>query len=72
MHKTREFRDSGLCLNLPGRRLVAPDFGRPVAGHRVRVAVPNGYTALGIAGTGAVRQVGKGGSPIARFARQDP
>ena len=37
-----------LCVKLPGQRLMARDFDRQVAEFQVRVAVLNGYTALGI------------------------
>ena len=53
------------CVKLLGQRLMARDFDRQVAEFQVRVAVLNGYTALGIPvtkvagqvcpGTGAVR-----------------
>ena len=36
------------CVKLPGQRLIARDFDRQVAEFQVRVAVLNGYTALGI------------------------
>ena len=36
------------CVKLPGQRLMARDFDRQVAEFQVRVAVLNGYTALGI------------------------
>ncbi len=36
------------CVKLLGQRLMARDFDRQVAEFRVRVAVMNGYTALGI------------------------
>lgn len=32
----------------PGQRLTARDFDRRIAEFRVRIAVMNGYTALGI------------------------
>lgn len=35
-------------MKLPGPRLIARDFDRQVAEFQVRVAVLNGYTALGI------------------------
>jgi hypothetical protein len=35
-------------VKLPGQRLMARDFDRQVADFRVRVAVLNGFTALGI------------------------
>jgi hypothetical protein len=36
------------CGKLLGQRLMARDFNRQVAEFQIRVAVPNGYTALGI------------------------
>jgi hypothetical protein len=42
------------CLNLPGKRLAARDFDRQVAEVQVRIAAPNGYTAIGIPATKAV------------------
>ena len=36
------------CVKLPGLRLAARDFDRQVAEFQVRVAVMNGFTALGI------------------------
>ena len=42
------------CVKLLGQRLMAPDFDRQVAELQVRIAVPNGYTALGIPVTEAV------------------
>lgn len=36
------------CVNLLGQRLMARDFDRQVATVQVRIAVLNGYTALGI------------------------
>ena len=36
------------CVKLPGQRLMARDFNRQVAEVQVRVAVLNGFTALGI------------------------
>jgi len=35
------------CVKLLGQRLRARDFDRQVAEFQVRVAVPNGFTALG-------------------------
>ncbi len=35
------------CVKLPGQRLMARDFDRQVAEIQVRIAVLNGYTALG-------------------------
>ncbi len=45
------------CVKLLGQRLMARDFDRQVAEIRLRTAVLNGCTALGIAVTEAVRQV---------------
>jgi hypothetical protein len=42
------------CVKLPGQRLMARDFDRQVAELHVRIAVLNGYTALGIPVTEAV------------------
>ena len=55
------------CVKLPGQRLtlmvcrqttvvqrMARDIGRQVAGLKIRIAVLNGYTALGIPVTEAV------------------
>ena len=36
------------CMKLLGQRLTARDFDRQVAEVQVRIAVMNGYTALGI------------------------
>ncbi len=36
------------CVKLPGQRLTARDFDRQVAEFQIRVAVLNGFTALGI------------------------
>ena len=36
------------CLKLPGQRLSARDFEPQVAEFQIRVAVLNGFTALGI------------------------
>jgi len=36
------------CVELLGQRLAARDFGRQVAEFRIRVAISNGFTALGI------------------------
>jgi hypothetical protein len=41
-------------VKLLGQRLMARDFDRQVAELQVRIAVLNGYTALGIADTKAV------------------
>lgn len=37
------------CVKLLGQRIMARDFDRQVAEFQIRVAVLNGYTALGIA-----------------------
>lgn len=42
------------CMKLLGQRLMARDFDRQVADVQVRIAVMNGYTALGIPITVAV------------------
>jgi hypothetical protein len=42
------------CIKLLGQRLTARDFDRQVAKVQVRVAMLNGYTALGIPVTKAV------------------
>jgi len=42
------------CVKLQGQRLMARDFDRQVAELQVRVAVMNGFTALGIPITEAV------------------
>ena len=42
------------CVKLLGQRHMARDFDRQVAEFRVRVAVLNGFTALGILVTEAV------------------
>ena len=42
-------------VKLPGQRLVARDFDRQVAEFQVRVAVLNGFTAVGVPVTKAVR-----------------
>jgi hypothetical protein len=50
------------CMKLLGQRLMARDFDRQVAEVQVRVAILNGYTALGIPVTKAVGSIrlGKG------------
>ena len=50
------------CVKLLGQRLMSRDFDRQVAEFQVRVAVLNGFTALGIPVTEAVGSVcpGKG------------
>jgi len=42
------------CIKLLGQRLMARDFDRQVSEIQVRMAVLNGYTALGIPVTVAV------------------
>ena len=42
------------CVKLLGQRLMARDFDRQVAEFQVRVAVMNGFTALGIPETQAI------------------
>ena len=42
------------CVKLLGQRLMARDFDREAAEIQVRIAVLNGYTALGIPATTAV------------------
>ena len=42
------------CMKLLGQRLMARDFDRQVAEVQVRIAIMNGYTALGIPVTKAV------------------
>jgi hypothetical protein len=42
------------CVKLLGRRLSARDFDRQVAEFQVRVALLNGFTALGIPITNAL------------------
>ncbi|KAA8607511.1 hypothetical protein AL035_19530 [Salipiger aestuarii] len=50
------------CVKLLGQRLMARDFDRQIADIKVRIAVMNGYTALGVPVTQAVRSIrpGKG------------
>ena len=60
---------------LLGQRLMARDFDRQVAEFQVRVAVLNGFTALGIPVTKAVGYglSGYGGRPaVSRFVQQSP
>ena len=45
------------CVKLLGQRLMARDFDRQVAEFQVRVAILNGYTALGIPVTKVVEKV---------------
>ena len=48
------------CVKLPGQRLMARDFDRQVVELHVRIAVLNGYTALGIPITEAVGRTRQG------------
>ena len=52
------------CVKLLGQRLVARGFDRQVAELQVRVAVLNGYTALGMPLTEAVGQVCPGNGAV--------
>jgi hypothetical protein len=36
------------CMKLLGQRLMAPNFERQIAEVQVRIAITNGYSALGI------------------------
>ncbi len=47
-HRSSHVETKMHCLRLLGQRLMARDFDRQVAEFQVRVAVLNGYTALGI------------------------
>lgn len=61
------------CMKLLGQRLTAREFDRQVAELHIRMAVMNGYTALGIPVTETVGQVlsRKRGSPaITSFVQQ--
>ena len=42
------------CIKLLGQRLAARDFDRQVAEVQIRVAILNGFTALGIPDTQAI------------------
>ena len=42
------------CMKVPGQRLIAWELNRQVAEVEVRIAVMNGYTAIGIPITEAV------------------
>jgi len=42
------------CMKLLGQRLMSRDFDRRVAEIQIRIAIMNGYTALGIPVTKAV------------------
>lgn len=63
------------CVKLLGQRLSAQDFDRQLAEFQVRVAVPNGFTALGTPVTDGRRigLSGERGNPLSsRFVRQSP
>ena len=47
-HRRRRVETKMHCVKLLGQRLMARDFDRQVAELQVRIAVLNGYTALGI------------------------
>ena len=47
-HRRSRFETKMHCVKLLGQRLMARDFDRQVAELQVRIAVLNGYTALGI------------------------
>ena len=54
-HATHNPAGQGMnCIKLLGQSLMARDFDRQVAELQVRIAVLNGYTALGIPITEAV------------------
>ncbi|SFI95816.1 Transposase DDE domain-containing protein [Jannaschia pohangensis] len=53
-HRRRRVETKMHCVKLLGQRLMARDFDRQVAELQVRIAVLNGYTALGIPVTEAV------------------
>ncbi len=48
MRAWRETRLADIGMKLLGQRLMARDFDRQVAEVQVRIAIMNGYTALGI------------------------
>lgn len=48
------------CIKLLGQSLMACDFDRQVAEMHVRIALLNGYTALGIPVTAAVEYIRSG------------
>ena len=71
--KPRRNEDALLCVKLLGQRLMARDFDRQVAELQVRIAVLNGYTALGIPVTEArgISLSGERGTPaISSFVQQ--
>jgi hypothetical protein len=53
-HRRSRVETKMQCVKLLGQRLMARDFDRQVAELQVRIAVLNGYTALGIPVTEAV------------------
>jgi hypothetical protein len=53
-HRRSRVETKMQCVKLLGQRLMARDFDRQVAEFQVRIAVLNGYTALGIPVTEAV------------------
>ena len=53
-HRRSRVESKMHCVKLMGQRLMARDFDRQVAEFQVRIAVLNGYTALGIPVTEAV------------------
>jgi hypothetical protein len=53
-HRRSRAKTKMHCVKLLGQRLMARDFDRQVAEVQVRVAILNGYTALGIPVTKAV------------------
>ena len=63
------------CVKLLGQRLMARDFDRQVAEVQVRIAVMNGYTALGIPITDGrgMNPSGERGNPLSNaFMQQSP
>ncbi|WP_024842421.1 transposase, partial [Paracoccus pantotrophus] len=53
-HRRSRIETKMHCVKLLGQRLMARDFDRQVAEFQIRIAVLNGYTALGIPVTEAV------------------
>jgi hypothetical protein len=53
-HRRSRVETKMQCMKLPGQRLMARDFDRQVAELQGRIAVLNGYTALGIPVTAVV------------------
>ena len=54
-HRRSRTKTKMRCMKLLGQRLMARDFDRQVAEVQIRIAVMNGYTALGIPLTEVVR-----------------